>query len=116
MQTRLLIGSDWIETRATIPVRNPFTGVELARVAFGDERTLDAAIAAARDTLPKTRAMPAHQRAAMLQRVVQGLERRRAEFVEMIVSEAGKPVVYAEAEVARAILTFTCAAEEARRW
>ena len=32
-----------------------------------------------------------------------------------IVSEAGKPVVLAEAEVARAAMTFTAAAEEARR-
>ncbi len=116
MQTRLLIGPDWIDTGATVPVRNPFTGEEIARVSFGDERTLDSAIAAARDAVPRTRAIPAHQRATMLQQVVQGIEKRRAEFVARIVSEAGKPVVYAEAEVARAILTFTCAAEEARRW
>src|SRR2546423_6113 len=102
MQTRLLIGSDWIETSTTVPVRNPFTGEEIAHVSFGDERTLDSAIAAARDAFPKVRAMPPHQRATMLQRVAQAIEKRRAEFVEMIVSEAGKPVVYAEAEVARA--------------
>ena len=116
MQTRLLIGADWIETGATVPVRNAFTGEEIARVSLGDERTLDSAIAAAHATFPQTRAVSAHQRAEMLHRVVQGLEKRRAEFVETIVTEAGKPVVYAEAEVARAILTFTCAAEEARRW
>jgi glyceraldehyde-3-phosphate dehydrogenase (NADP+) len=116
MQTRLLIGPDWIETGATAQVRNPFTGVEIARVALGDERTLDAAIAAAHSALPRTRAVPAHQRAATLQRVVQGIEKRRVEFVETILNEAGKPVVHAEGEVARALLTFTCAAEEARRW
>ena len=116
MQTRLLIGSDWNETGATVPVRNPFTGEEIAHVSFGDERTVDSAIAAARNAFPGTRATPAHERAAMLHRVVQGLEIRRGEFVETIVAEAGKPLVYAEAEVARAILTFTCAAEEARRW
>jgi len=116
MQTRLLIGADWIETGATVPVRNVFTGEEIARVSLGDESTLDAAITAAHDAFPKARAMPPHERAAILQRVVQILEKRRGEFVDTIVAEAGKPVTYAEAEVARAILTFTCAAEEARRW
>src|SRR4026209_3047999 len=32
-----------------------------------------------------------------------------------MVPEAGKPITFAEAEVARAIMTFTAAAEEARR-
>ena len=116
MQTRLLIGPDWIETGATLPVRNAFTGEEIARVSLGDAATIDSAISAACEAFPKVRSIPAHRRAATLQRIAQAIERRRGEFVERIIAEAGKPVVYAEAEVARAILTFTCAAEEARRW
>ena len=116
MQTRLLIGADWIETGASVPVRNPFTGAEIARVPLGDERTIDSAIAAACEAFPRTRAMPAHQRATVLQRIAQAIETRRVEFAETIVAESGKPIVPAEAEVARAIFTFTCAADEARRW
>ncbi len=116
MQTRLLIGGKWIGTTATLRVRNPFTDQEVARVSLGDGSTLDYAIAAAHDALPKSRAVPAHERAEMLLRIAQGIGERRAEFVETIVAEAGKPVTFAEAEVARAIGTFTIAAEEARRW
>ena len=102
MQTRLLIGGDWIETGATGPVRNAFTGEEFARVSLGDEGTLVLAIATAKEAFAQTRRVPAHERAAMLWRVVHEIERRRAEFVDAIIREAGKPVVYAEAEVARA--------------
>src|SRR5438477_369963 len=57
----------------------------------------------------------AHQRAALLHAVAQGGERRSAEFAETIMSEAGKPITLAKAEVSRAVMTFTAAAEEARR-
>ena len=116
MQTRLYIGGKWIDTAAALPVRNPFTGEEIARVSLGDESTLDYAITAAHAAFPTARAVPAHQRAEMLLRVARGIETRRDEFVRTIISEAGKPITYAEAEVARAIFTFTIAAEEARRW
>jgi len=116
MQTRLLIGGEWIETAAQIPVRNPFTGEEFAHVALGDERTLDSAMAAAHAAFPATRAVPAHERADLLHRVAKGIGARRDEFAGTIVAEAGKPITFAEAEVARAIGTFTCASEEARRW
>ena len=116
MQTRLLIGGKWIETGITSLVRDAFSDAEFARVSLGDEATLALAIGAAKDAFAQTRRVPAHERASMLWRVVREIERRRAEFVEVIIREAGKPIVSAEAEVARAILTFTCAAEEARRW
>ncbi len=116
MQTRLHINGEWIETGTTMPVVNPFTGLEIGRVPVGDERTLDAAITAAAAAFPKARAIPAHERAEMLQRVARGIEARRAEFAAMIVAEAGKPITLAEAEVARAVSTFTIAADEARRW
>jgi len=116
MQTRLYIGGKWIDTAAALAVRNPFTGDEIARVSLGDASTLDYAITAAHAAFPAARAVPAHQRAEMLLRVARGIETRKDEFVRTIISEAGKPFSHADAEVARAIGTFTIAAEEARRW
>jgi glyceraldehyde-3-phosphate dehydrogenase (NADP+) len=112
---RLLIAHEWLDTPATLPVRDPFTGREIAQVPLGDRATIDAAIAAAHAAFPAARATPPHARAALLLQVVAGLEARRAEFAETIVAEAGKPITFAEAEVTRAIMTFTIAAEEARR-
>jgi glyceraldehyde-3-phosphate dehydrogenase (NADP+) len=112
---RLLISNEWLTPAASLPVVNPFTGEEFASVPLGNSATIDAAIAAAEAAFPKVRHTPAHARAALLLKVAAGLDARRAEFVETIVTEAGKPTTFAEAEVARAIMTFTIAAEEARR-
>jgi len=112
---RLLIGTDWVTTESRISVVNPFTGEEFARVPLGGAREVERAIAAAHATFPKVRHAPAHQRAALLQAVARGIERRKTEFVDTMVAEAGKPITAAEAEVARAQMTFLAAAEEARR-
>ena len=116
MQTRLFIGGKWIGTAATLPVRNPFTGEEIARVSLGDAHAIDSAIAAAHAAFSQTRSVPAHERASLLARIAQAIEMRREEFAEMIVAESGKPITLAEGEVARAVCTFATAAEEARRW
>jgi len=112
---RLSIGGKWHETRATKDVINPATGELLARVPLGDESTIEAALGAAQQAFVQVRYQPAHQRSAVLSAVARGIEQRRAEFAETIVAEAGKPITFAEAEVARAMNTFTAAAEEARR-
>jgi glyceraldehyde-3-phosphate dehydrogenase (NADP+) len=112
---RLLIGGEFLNTRATLPVRNPFTGEQIATVPLGDEADVAAAITAAHAAFPKVRSIAAHARAELLLRIARGIEERREEFADTIVAEAGKPITFAEAEVARAMMTFTAAAEEARR-
>ena len=111
----LLIGGAWVGAVASAPVFNPDTGEEIARVPLGGAAEIEAALAAAHGAFAKVRAGAGHERAALLLRIAAGIEARQAEFVAVIVSEAGKPVTFAEAEVARAAMTFTAAAEEARR-
>ncbi len=113
--SRLLIDGAWTSAAESAPVFNPYTGEEIARVPLGGAAEIEAALAAAHAAFPKVRAVAAHVRADLLLRIAAGIEARKAEFVATIVSEAGKPVTFAEAEVARAAMTFTAAAEEARR-
>ena len=115
ISSRLLIDGAWTGAAESAPVFNPYTGEEIARVPLGGAGEIDRALAAAHAAFPKVRGLAAHARAALLLRVAAGIEARAADFVATIVSEAGKPVVLAEAEVARAAMTFTAAAEEARR-
>jgi acyl-CoA reductase-like NAD-dependent aldehyde dehydrogenase len=112
---QLLVGGRWLSTAERLPVVNPYTGEEFARVPMGNAETIGLAIGAAVSAFPKVRNAPAHQRATLLNKIARGIEARRAEFVETIVNEGGKPVFFAEAEVSRAIMTFQTAAEEARR-
>ncbi|MES2572471.1 MAG: aldehyde dehydrogenase family protein, partial [Verrucomicrobiota bacterium] len=111
----LLIGNQWHDCTETMPVVNPFTGEEFARVPLGDDALVDKAISTAHAAFEKTRKLPAHARAELLQRVAAGIGKRRVELSETIVAEVGKPVLFAEAEVARAVMTFNTAAIEARQ-
>lgn len=111
----LLIDGAWLGAAESVPVFNPYTGGEIARVPLGGAAEIEAALAAAERAFPRVRGTAGHERAALLLRIAAGIGARQADFVATIVSEAGKPVVAAEAEVARAAMTFTAAAEEARR-
>ena len=111
----LFIGGKWIGTAETMPVVDPYTGEELARAPLGGPAEIEEAITAAHGVFPGERSTPPHRRAEMLLAVARGIEARKDEFAKTIVSEAGKPIVFAEGETARAIMTFTAAAEEARR-
>jgi glyceraldehyde-3-phosphate dehydrogenase (NADP+) len=84
-------------------------------VPLGGVGEIEVALAAAAEAFPRVRGTAGHERAALLLRIAAGIQARQADFVATIVSEAGKPVTFAEAEVARAAITFTAAAEEARR-
>jgi acyl-CoA reductase-like NAD-dependent aldehyde dehydrogenase len=112
---QLLIGGRWLDTADSLPVVNPYTREEFTQVPMGNAETVQMAIAAAAGAFSQVRQSPAHSRATLLHRIAQAIELRRAEFIEAIISEAGKPIVFAEAEVSRAVMTFTIAAEEARQ-
>ena len=112
-ERQLLIGSEWVETGEWIEVRSPYDGTLVGRVpsAGGAEtlRALDAAEAAMKEPIP------AHERAAILDRVAALLAERHDEVARTISAEAGKPMKAARVEASRAVSTFTMAAVEARK-
>ena len=112
-ERQLLIGHEWVETGEWIDVRSPYDGSLVGRVpsAGADEtrRALDAAEAAMREPLP------AHERAAVLDRVAALLAERQDELARTICAEAGKPLKAARVEASRAVSTYTMAAVEARK-
>jgi acyl-CoA reductase-like NAD-dependent aldehyde dehydrogenase len=97
-------------------VRSPWSGDLVARVAKAGAPEIERAIAAAAAGFEETRLLPAHRRAEILRRVRGEVEARRAEFVDTIVAEAGKPRRYADAEVERSLTTLRLASEEATRF
>ena len=115
MNRHLLIG-DWIEPKEMIAVRNPFSGEHIGDAPMGDSTLVERAINVAANAFERIRRIPPHERAAFLEAVCQGIAASSDAFAKLIVLEAGKPIRFAEAEVARAIDTFKVAAEEARRW
>jgi len=96
-------------------VINPYNGQVLAEACMATAAEFDEAIAAAARAFPALRRMPAYERSGLLRRTADLIAARSEEFARTICLESGKPITAARAEVARSIVTFTLAAEEATR-
>jgi acyl-CoA reductase-like NAD-dependent aldehyde dehydrogenase len=97
-------------------VRNPFTGEPLVEVAQATEEDLEAAITAAQAAFRTMRSLPRHARRDLLARIAAAVTDRRGELAREITASCGKPITQALGEVDRAVMTFSLAADEARRF
>jgi len=109
---KLLVGGDWYETGETLDVTSPYDGSVVAQVAYGGAADARRAIDAAAKAMKTP--VPAHERAAVLDRLAAILRDRRDEFARTIAHEAGKPFATAQAEADRAVQTVLFSAVEAR--
>ena len=94
----------------------PYDGMPVGVVHQASADDVEAAIQAAVRAFDVTRRMTGHQRAEILHEIVNGIQDEAEVFAQLIALEAGKPITQARAEVQRAIITFTVAAEEATRF
>ena len=112
-ERRLLIDGQWVETGNWFDVRSPYDGALVGRIAQAGAAETSSAVDAAHRAMQEP--LPAHERAAILDRVAHLLEERADEAARTISAEAGKPLKAARVEAARAVSTFTMAAVEARK-
>ena len=106
----LYLDGNFTETKSSEPVHNPWSGEKLADVCTASATEVEAALASCHRAFAKTRLLTAAERSGTLDKIAKLLAARRQEFIDTIVAEAGKPVVFAEAEVDRARTTFRFAA------
>jgi glyceraldehyde-3-phosphate dehydrogenase (NADP+) len=102
--------------RASDTILYPFTGERAALATLGTEADLETAIEAARSGFATMRAMPRHARRDLLTRIADALARERQALGEELARSCGKPIGQALGEVDRAVMTFSFAADEARRF
>jgi acyl-CoA reductase-like NAD-dependent aldehyde dehydrogenase len=95
-------------------IESPFDQRVVGHVGLGDERSLESAIAGAAAVFRSWSASPTHERALVLERIAQAIDREQDELARLITLESGKPIRYARAEVARGAATFRLGAAEAR--
>src|SRR6267154_4296037 len=100
-------------TTEEIEVRSPYNGEVVGRAPKSSAADARQAIDAASRALESP--LPAHERAAILDRTAGLLRERHEDMARTICGEAGKPIKTARVEASRAISTFTFAAVEARR-
>ncbi|GGD91107.1 aldehyde dehydrogenase family protein [Paenibacillus nasutitermitis] len=114
-QQRLFINGEWVEASASTELKSPYSGEPIAQIPAATIEDVDRAIEAAYEARAVMAAMPAHKRAAILEKLALLMTERAEEAAGILALEAAKPVTTAMAEVQRTIQTYKFAAEEAKR-
>ena len=112
-----LIGGDWVgaDSGKTIQVTNPATGAVIGTVPNCGAAETRRAIAAAQTAFEGWRATPAAERATMLRRLAEAIERNKEELAVLLTTEQGKSLAEARGEVGISAAYVLWFAEEARR-
>jgi malonate-semialdehyde dehydrogenase (acetylating)/methylmalonate-semialdehyde dehydrogenase len=102
---RNFVGGDWrkASAAATLPVRNPASGEEIARVPLSSGADVDAAVQAARAAFPMWRDTPAPVRARVLFRLKALLEQHKEDLARLLTTEHGKVIAETRGEIQRGI-------------
>jgi glyceraldehyde-3-phosphate dehydrogenase (NADP+) len=112
---KFLIGGEWRTSSRQQEIKSPYTGETVGCVYMASPQDIEDAIVAAQQAFEVTREMSTYKRADLLRNIAEGIKERKDEIAEMMASESGKPIQFAKGEIERSVLTFTIAAEEAKR-
>jgi acyl-CoA reductase-like NAD-dependent aldehyde dehydrogenase len=103
------------QPNANLAVTDKYSGEVVSHVAQADARVLDQAIAAAAEAASPMRRLGSWQRKAVLSHFLARCRERAKVLADVLVVEAGKPIQFARAEVARLISTIELGVEESTR-
>jgi glyceraldehyde-3-phosphate dehydrogenase (NADP+) len=109
------LGGRWVETADRASILSPWSGEVVGEVCRAGAREWEAAVIAARQAAGVMRKLSSHQRQRLLEAMAAGVKARQEELAQTITAEGGKPILYARGEMARGVMTFELAAEEAGR-
>jgi acyl-CoA reductase-like NAD-dependent aldehyde dehydrogenase len=113
---KFLIKDNLKESNKIQDIINPYTGEVSCQIYNAEKNHFDEAIKASLEAFEITKKYSRFKRSEILKNIYQIMEKRKDEFAELIVKEAGKPITYARGEVTRAIVTFKMASEEVLRF
>ena len=108
-----LIGGRRLEGERAFPVHDRYLQVKVAEVAAATREQVAQAVGTARCAFP--RAPAPYDRARILDRVAQSIDRHRRAFIDLMVTEVGFTPADAAGELERALDTVQLCAEEAKR-
>ncbi|SER41506.1 aldehyde dehydrogenase family protein [Salipaludibacillus aurantiacus] len=115
MRKSLFINGEWVGAANVQDLYSPYSGEKIAEIPLATHQEVDAAVQAAYNARKQLKKMPAHERAQILENVSRLIEENREECARLIAVEAAKPIQTARGEVARSLMTYKLASEEARR-
>jgi glyceraldehyde-3-phosphate dehydrogenase (NADP+) len=111
----MLINGQWVATKETIPVIDPWDGSLVDTVPHGTPQHVDQAISAAVSAFRSWRFSPVAQRMEILRKVADTVAHYLEDFARLIAREGSKTIREARKEVRRCVNTLSLSAEEARR-
>ena len=111
----IILGGVKKQTEEIVSVRFPFTGEVYAQVCQAGTSDLKAAVTEAVKGFESTKKLSSGARARILTNLADEIHRRGDELADVLVMEGGKTRKFAVSEVARAELTVSTSAEEAKR-
>jgi succinate-semialdehyde dehydrogenase/glutarate-semialdehyde dehydrogenase len=117
LRRQAYVDGGWIDadTGATFPVFNPSTGETIAEVPRMGAAETRRAIEAAERALPGWKGMAAKDRARVLRRLADLMSDHAEELAALLVTEQGKPLAEARAEIQYALSFYEWFGEEAKR-
>jgi len=115
LESGFLVAGKWISKGQRVDILSPYDGRSIGSTRLADQKNLQVAVSAAAESFAEVRQLAAHKRKEILLAVASRIGENSDRFVRLMALEAGKPAKPARAEVDRAVLTFTTAAEEAVR-
>lgn len=117
LQARSFINNEWIghSTTNILSVTNKFEQNTIATIPYADTSEVQFAIANSIQAFQTYSKMSAKERHDLLIKIRDGLILEKEKFINLIVSEAGKPIDYARAEIERSLSVLQTSAEEALR-
>ncbi|GIP44939.1 aldehyde dehydrogenase [Paenibacillus sp. J45TS6] len=108
----MLIDGEYIQTKKTIPVINPSNEEVIAEVPDASREDLDRAVAAAREAFPAWSSRPTEERAELLMKLADVIEKNKDELTELLMNENGKPLQASQAEMEDAIRWYRAIASQ----
>lgn len=98
---KMFVGGEWIDAAQRIEVVAPYDGEVIDTVPHADAQIAEAALAAAAKGAKEMAKTPAHQRAKIISRCADLVDKHRREIAELIAREVGKPISESTATTAR---------------
>lgn len=111
----IYVGGSFQKTGEILPIVNPYDGQVFAETSLGGEGELETAIDKAQSVEKTMRDLSSFQRYDILHHISKELIRKKDHLSRILAQEAGKPLIYATAEIDRSAQTFLIAAEESKR-
>lgn len=97
-------------------IRSPYDDHVVGHTVVAGIAEAESAIEAAVSALQSWRFSTVDERQSLLQTIAADVRANRKALADLLVEEIGKPIVWAEGEVARLALTFDLAAKELNTW